>query len=139
MSDFEVIYYSRGGNTKKLADAIAGEMGVTAADVKAAALSPGVKITFLGSGCYGGKPGEDMMKFIRSGNFSGRKVALFGTSMGGIGKEVDEMASALKQKGANVVGSYFCKGKGFLVFSRGHPGKDDIDGARKFAKEMANK
>jgi flavodoxin I len=138
MSDFEVIYYSRGGNTKMLADAIAGELGVKAVDVKTAALSPDVKITFLGSGCYGGKPGEDMVKFIQSGNFSGRKVALFGTSMGGIGKEVDEMAAALRQKGANVVGSYFCKGKGFLIFGRGHPNQDEIDGARKFAKEMAS-
>lgn len=138
MSDFEVIYYSRGGNTKMLADAIAGELGVKAVDVKTATLSPDVKITFLGSGCYGGKPGEDMVKFIQSGNFSGRKVALFGTSMGGIGKEVDEMAAALRQKGANVVGSYFCKGKGFLIFSRGRPNQDEIDGARKFAKEMAS-
>jgi flavodoxin I len=138
MSDFEVIYYSRGGNTKRLADAIAGELGVKAVDVKTAALSPDVKITFLGSGSYGGKPGEDMVKFIQSGNFSGRKVALFGTSMGGIGKEVDEMAAALRQKGANVVGSYFCKGKGFLIFGRGHPNQDEIDGARKFAKEMAS-
>src|SRR5512143_2366617 len=110
MSDFEVIYYSRGGNTKRLADAIAGELGVKAVDVKTAALSPDVNIIFLGSGCYGGKPGEDMVKFIQSGKLSGRKVALFGTSMGGIGKEVDEMAAALRQKGANVVGSYFCKG-----------------------------
>jgi flavodoxin I len=138
MSDFEVIYYSRGGNTKMLADAIAGELGVKAVDVRSAALSPDVKITFLGSGCYGSKPGEDMVKFIQSGNFSGRKVALFGTSMGGIGKEVDEMAAALRQKGANVVGSYFCKGKGFLIFGRGHPNQDEIDGARKFAKEMAS-
>lgn len=138
MSDFEVIYYSRGGNTKRLADAIAGELGVKAVDVKTAALSPDVKIIFLGSGCYGGKPGEDMVKFLQSGKFSGRKVALFGTSMGGIGKEVDEMAAALRQKGANVVGSYFCKGKGLLIFSRGHPNQDEIDGARKFAKEMAS-
>ena len=79
MTDVSVIVDSRGGNTRKVADAIAKEMGITAKDV-AAASTDDVKLLFLGSGTYGGKPGEAMMKFIGSGDFSGRKVALFGTS-----------------------------------------------------------
>lgn len=134
---YQILFYSMGGNTRKLADAIAGELGVKAADVKAASVDPGAGVIFLGSGCYGGKPGEDMMKFIGKNDFTGRRVALFGTSAWGQGKEVRAMEDALKQKGANVLGSYYSKGK-FLVFiSKGHPNQDDLDGARKFAREMA--
>lgn len=66
-----------------------------------------------------------------------RSVALFGTSGRGEGKEVHVMAEALKQKGANVIGSYYCKGKAFVVANMGRPGREDLEGARKFAREMA--
>jgi flavodoxin I len=134
---YQVLYYSRGGNTRKLADVIAGELGVKAVDVKAATLEPGTGILFLGSGCYGGKAGGDMMKFIGSHDFSGRKVAVFSTSGGGMKKEIDEMSAALKNKGANILGTYTCKGKVFMIFSRGHPNQEDLDGGKKFAREMA--
>ena len=134
----QVLFYSKGGNTRKLADAIARELGVKATDIKTASiLDPAADIIFLGSGCYGSKPGEEMMKFIEKNDFSGRKVAVFGTSGGNAGMEVDLMAAALKHKGATVLGSYHCKGKAFLLFSTGHPNQEDLDGARKFAREMA--
>jgi flavodoxin len=133
----QVLFYSMGGNTRKLADAIAEELGAKSADVKAASIDPGAGVIFLGSGCYGGKPGEDMMKFIGKNDFTGRRVALFGTSAWGHGKEVQAMEDALKQKGANVVGSYYTKGKFLVVVSMGHPNEDDLAGARKFAREMA--
>jgi flavodoxin len=80
MADIAVLVFSRGGNTRKVADAIAEELGIKAADVTA---SPPVdaKVVFLGSGTYGGKPSETMMKFIESGNVTRRKVALFGTQI----------------------------------------------------------
>lgn len=61
------------------------------------------------------------MKFIEKNDFNGRKVAVFGTSGGNAGMEVDLMAAALKHRGATVLGSYHCKGKAFLLFSTGHP------------------
>jgi len=125
------------GNTKKMASAIAGELGIDATNIKTLTAVPQDGLLFLGSGSYGDKPAEDMTKFIANHNFAGRKVALFGTSGKGEGKEVQGMAEALKQKGANVMGSYYSKGKSFVVVNIGHPGRDDLDGARKFAREMA--
>lgn len=133
----QVIYDSRGGNTRKVADAIAQELGATAVDVKAASLKPGDGVVFIGSGCYGGRPGENMTGFIEANDFRERTVALFGTSGGGAGKEVEGMEAALKEKGADIVGSYFCKGQMALIFSRGHPDPADIDAAREFARRMA--
>ena len=136
MTDISVVVDSRGGNTRKVADAIADELGIKATDVT---ISPpdDAKILFLGSGTYGGKPGDAMMNFIGSGTFTGRKVALFGTSSSVAGSQnmIAVMADALKGKGATILGSYHCRGK-FLLLNWGHPNKEDLDNAKKFAQEM---
>jgi flavodoxin len=139
MTEVSVFVDSRGGNTKKVADAIAEELGITVGDITTSSPDDAT-ILFLGSGTYGGKPGEVMMKFIESGNLSGHKVAIFGTSASLTGgqKMIDAMSDSLKRKGATIVGSYRCKGKFFLV-NRGHPTKEDLDNAKKFAREMLNK
>jgi flavodoxin I len=139
MTDVSVLVDSRGGNTRKVADAIAEEMGIKARDVTTSSTDD-AKILFLGSGTYGGKPGEAMMKFIGSGNFSGRKVAIFGTaaSLSGNQKMIGAMTDILKQKGATILGNYHCKGK-FILVNRGHPNKEDMDNAKKFAREMITK
>jgi len=136
MTDISVLVDSRGGNTRKVADAIAEELGVKAGDARASPPDD-AKILFLGSGTYGGKPGEAMMKFIESGTFTGRKVALFGTSASPAGSEkmIAVMADSLKQKGATVLGSWHCRGR-FLLSNWGRPNEEDLDNAKKFAKEM---
>jgi flavodoxin len=136
MTSVAVFVDSRGGNTKKVADAIARELGVTVGDITAS-LPDDAGILFLGSGTYGGKPGEAMTKFIGSGTFTGRKVALFGTSggAGGAEKMIAVMADSLKQKGATIVGSFHCPGR-FLIMNWGHPDTKDLDNAKKFARDM---
>ena len=136
MTDVSVIVDSRGGNTRKVADAIAEEMGVTAKDVRAG-LTDDAKVLFLGSGTYGGKPGEKIMKFIETGNFSGRRVAMFGTSasLAGGQKMINAMTDALTKKGATIAGAYHCKGK-WLLINWGHPNKEDLENAKKFARMM---
>lgn len=133
-----VIYYSLTGNTKKLASAIAAELGAEAQSLKAVAGLPEDGVLFLGSGSYGDKPSEEMAKFLEKHDFRGRKVALFGTSGRGEGKEVQVMAEALKQKGAIVLGSYSCKGRAFAVVNMGRPGEADLTAARLFAREMVH-
>ena len=133
----QVIFYSRSGNTRKLADAIAEELGIKAVEIMTASIGPAPGVIFIGSGCYGGKPGMDMTKFIQAHDFAGRKVALFSTSWMNAGKEIDEMTSTLKGKGAAILGSYHCKGKTSIIFNRGHPDQADLAGGKKFAQEMA--
>ncbi|OPX69033.1 MAG: flavodoxin [Methanoregulaceae archaeon PtaB.Bin056] len=136
MSDIAVLVDSRGGNTRKVADAIASELGVALGDLNAP-LPADAKVVFLGSGVYGGKPGDGMTKFIGNGDFTGRRVALFATSGGTAGAEkvLDTMAVALKEKGATVLGNFHCRGK-FLFTNRGHPSPEDLENAKKFAREM---
>jgi flavodoxin I len=136
MTDVSVIVDSRGGNTRKVADAIAEEIGISAKDV-----TPGftddAKLLFLGSGTYKGKPGEAMMKFIESGDFSGRKVALFGTSasLAGGQKMINAMTDALTKKGATITGAYHCRGK-WLLINWGHPNNEDLENAKNFVRMM---
>ena len=118
----QVIYFSRSGNTRKIAEAIAGELSVQATDVKTAKFSPGKDIIFLGSGCYGNKPSPKMMEFIEANDFQNRKVALFGTSGAGKGMELVDMAEVLKQKNANILGRFYCKGKTFFFINTIHIG-----------------
>jgi flavodoxin len=136
MTDVSVIVDSRGGNTRKVAAAIAEVMGITAQDVTPG-LTDDAKLLFLGSGTYGGKPGEKMMKFIESGDFSGRRVAMFGTSasLAGSQKMVNTMTDALTKKGATIAGAYQCKGK-WLLINWGHPNKEDLENAKNFARMM---
>lgn len=136
MADSAVVVDSRGGNTRKVADAMAEELGVPVGDFTAL-LPDDVKTLFLGSGTYGGRPGEAMIKFIKSGTFTGRKVAIFGTSGSPAGSEkmIAVMTDTLKRKGATILGNYHCGGK-FLVLNWGRPNNEDLDNAKKFAKAM---
>lgn len=134
---YQVLFYSKGGHTRMIADAIASELGVKAGEIKNATIDRAAKVVFLGSGCYGGKPGEDMTKFIEAQDFSGREIALFSTSAGAGGKELDDMAGSLRQKGANVVGRFTCKGQFIFFVSRGHPDKADVENAKQFARQTA--
>ena len=132
--NIQVIYFSRKGSTKKIADAIAAEVGVDAINVKSATLNKN-EFVFLGSGSYGGKPGKSMINFILENDFSEMKIALFGTSGGGYGKETDVMETMLKEKGVLVKDKFYCKGK-FFLFNKDKPNEEDISAAKKFAKSI---
>jgi flavodoxin I len=136
MTDVSVLVDSRGGNTRKVAAAIAEEMGITPKDVSPG-LTDDASLLFLGSGTYGGKAGEKLVKFIEGGDFSGRRVALFGTSasLAGGQKMINEMTDALTKKGAIIAGAYHCKGK-WLLINWGHPNNEDLENAKKFARMM---
>jgi len=133
---FEVVYYSMCGSTKRIAEAIAGELGVKAEDIKTKKEPTKDSFLFLGSGCYRGKPGRKMEEFIARNDFKGRSVALFGTSGNDKGDEVKAMEELLKPKGALIRGSFYCKGKAFLFFNRGHPSNEELANAREFAREI---
>jgi len=133
---FEVVYYSMCGSTKKIAEAIAGELGVKAEDVKMKKEPTRDSFLFLGSGCYARKPWRKVQDFIARNDFKGRNVALFGVSASGEGDEVTAMEKSLKLKGAIIKGIFYCKGRAFLFLNRGHPSNEELANARKFASEM---
>jgi flavodoxin len=142
---YDVIYFSRSGNTKKVATAIGEELGVNVQHVRSVgSLSHGANI-FLGSGLYFMRPSKLVRDFIRNNDFRGRNVALFGTSTSGIGIETVWMEFLLKRKGATITGKYYCPGRFFLriagkffFFRKGRPADRDLEKAKEFARSTRN-
>jgi flavodoxin I len=133
---FEVIYYSMTGNTKKVAEVIAAELDVSAEDVKTKGELAEDSFLLLGSGNYFPLPGRGFKKLVASNDFDGRKVALFGTSGGGKGREVEALEKMVTAKGAKVMGKFHCTGKMLFFINRKHPDKKDLKNARKFARKL---
>ena len=134
---FEVIFYSMTGNTRKVAQAIAAELGVAAEDAKAKdGLAEG-SLIFLGAGLYGPLRGWGLKQFIATNDLHGRRVALFGTSGAGRGRELAALEELVVARGAEVVGRFFCSGQFLFLVNHGHPTSQDLADARRFAREMA--
>lgn len=139
-----VLYYSKGGNTKKIADAIADELEdvLKSEQIPPAYPPENVALLFLGTGEYAGKPDSKMVEFIRTLNTNRVKnVAVFGTSGAGSseGKAITAVKTLLKEKGINVVNEAFaCKGKYFGFLNRKKPDDTDIKNAKEYARRVYN-
>jgi flavodoxin len=133
---FEVVYYSLTGNTRKVADAIASELGVEAKNIRTVDTVAQDAFIFLGSGYYGAVLVKDIADFIDRNGLQGRKVALFGTSGFGWEKELSIMERQISGKGVKVVGRFNCFGR-FAAVKRGHPDAEELEQARSFARNVA--
>jgi flavodoxin len=139
---FLVVYFSRGGKTKKVAEEIAQELECKSVDITKE--TPGVSdvgVLLVGSGNYGGKTSDVILTFLRSLEpSSGRKAAVFATA-GGVrpgGPDppvLSVLNEVLEMKGYKVVASFKCPGQMFLL-NRGHPNKDDLNNAKSFARDL---
>ncbi|ACL76872.1 flavodoxin family protein [Ruminiclostridium cellulolyticum] len=138
-----VLYYSKGGNTKKIADEIADELEdvLKSEQIPPAYPPENVALLFLGTGEYGGKPDSKTLEFVRTLNKDRVKnVAVFGTNgKGTTGTAIDTIKSLLKEKGINVIDeSFCCKGKFFVFFNRKNPDTNDFKAAREYARRVYN-
>ena len=136
-----VIYQSKNGKTRKLAEAIAEAAGhIECNDLEhgydVSKIAEG-ELIFLGSGVYGGKSGDKVITFVRELKKSKKKVrlALFGSS-NGKGKAVKALRKITTKNGFNPIGEdYNCPGK-FLFFHPSRPNQADINAARNYAERM---
>jgi flavodoxin len=137
---FEVVYFSRTGNTKKVAEAIAAELKVTAKDIKTAGVLPHDAFIFLGTGCYGGTLPKEIVKFLEKNKFGGpgggRIMALFTTSAFGSDAERGLIEKQITGKGAVITHNFKCFGH-FLTTRKSHPTPDELQKARAFARTAA--
>ncbi len=139
-----VLYHSKGGNTKKIADAIAEELEevLKSEQIPPAYPPENVSLLFLGTGEYAGKPDPKMMEFIRTLTPNRAKnVAVFGTSGSGVadGKAITAVKAQLREKGINVIDeSFCCKGKYFIFMNRKNPDANEIKSAKDYARRVYN-
>ena len=127
-------YYSRGGNTKKLAEAIADAIGVPA-ETTAVPLSEDVEILFLGSSVYAGGVDRAVKDFIRGVDVQVGKVVNFSTAAI-LHSTQKQVAKLLAEKQIPLASEEFaCRGS-FAVMHKGRPNADDCRAAADFAKKI---
>jgi len=129
-----VRFYTRSGNTEKLAKAIAETVGVKAESVDIP-LDDKADILFLGCSYYAFDVDENVKKFIKENKDKIGKIVCFGTSamMKSVYKPMKKVA---EECGVDIEKEDFhCHGS-FGPMHKGRPNKDDISNAKKFAERI---
>jgi flavodoxin len=142
-----IIYSSKSGNTKKIADSMAFQVGCDAIRITSDnALSTvdleEYDLVFVGTGLFAGTPNEDMVRYLRNIDLKTAKLFVLFITWGGAPR-TDKLALAklrtlLESKGQKVFEDYFaCYGgwKGILM-KRGHPKTEEIKAAGEWAKKI---
>lgn len=128
-----VRYHSRTGNTKKIADAIAAELGVEAKDLSSP-LEDKAEILFLGSAIYAAGVDKKVKSFIADNKDKIGTIFSFCTT-GMLTSTYKQIKKLAEDCGVNVAEAEFhCRGK-FLLLHGGRPNEEDIAAARAFAKD----
>lgn len=131
-----VLYVSKTGHSKKLGEAIAKELNITAFNMKSNPKLNGIDLLFLVGGIYGGQSAPDLLEYVKTiDNTMVKKVVLV-TSCASKQTKQNAVRDLLKEKNIEVSEEEFiCQGS-FLVMGWGHPNKIDISNAVSFAKEI---
>jgi flavodoxin len=130
-----VRYYTKTGNTKRLAEAVAKAIGAEALPISTPVMEP-VDILFLGNSYYAFSIDPEVRAFVRSldKNLVGR-IANFGTAamLNSTYKKVK--AEADKAGIPMAEGEFHCKGE-FKSAHKGRPNADDLAAAAAWAKSL---
>ena len=128
-------YYSRGGNTKKLALAIGETLGVEALPVDTGLKEP-VDVLFLGSSVYAAGVDAQVKAFLAGLSVPVGQLVNFSTAaiLSSTYGQVKKLAQA---RGIPVSPREFhCRGS-FALLHRGRPDADDVARVQAFAREIA--
>ena len=131
-----IIYYSMTGHSKKIANAIAGELSIEAYNVKNHPVIKDVDLLFIVGGIYGGVSHPNLIEFVETLKVEDvKKVALITSCCGGVTPQ-KEVRTILNKNNIEVIDNeYICRGN-FLFFGMGHPNKKEIEAAVNFAKSL---
>lgn len=131
---YAVRYYTKTGNTKRLAEAIAKELGVEALPISEAVEEP-VDILFLGNSYYAFNIDPEVKAFVGSLDKSkiGKIVnfgsaAMLNSTYKKVKAEADKVGIPMDEK------EFHCKGE-FKGIHKGRPNQDDINAAVEFVKQ----
>ena len=132
---YAVRYYTKTGNTKRLAEAVAAALGVEAKPISEPVNEP-VDILFLGNSYYAFNIDPEVRNFIQSLD-SGKvgKIANFG-SAAMLNSTYKKVKAEADQVGIPMVEREFhCKGE-FKGVHKGRPNEEDLAAAAAFAKAL---
>lgn len=131
---YAVRYYTKTGNTKRLAEAIAGELGVEALPITEP-VTEAVDLLFLGNSYYAFNIDPEVKKFVASLDRSkvGKIVnfgsaAMLNSTYKKVKAEADKVGIAMDDK------EFHCKGE-FKGIHKGRPNSGDINAAVEFVRQ----
>ncbi|NLO85661.1 MAG: flavodoxin [Clostridiales bacterium] len=127
-------YYSKGGNTQKLANALSSELGVPALTVDQG-LKEDVDILFLGSAVYAFDADPQVKEFVKNLDVKVGKIVNFSTTA--MVKSTYEQVKKLADQ-KNIPMSeqeFYCKGA-FGIFHKGKPNDEDLKRVKAFARSV---
>lgn len=139
------------GNTRKVANAIAGQLGSELYDMDQLGIPRMDVSTYdligLGSGAYRFSLSPKLDRLAASINLKGKKVFLFSTSGNGSNKWHKNVKAVLDRKGAILVDEFCCRGFIDWAFfkwfggglNQGQPNDADLADARAFADSLKQK
>ena len=131
---YAVRFYTRSGNTKKLADVVAKTASVEAKDVTVP-LEEKADILFLGCSYYAFDVDEAVKKFIAENKDNIGKIVCFGTSamMKSMKKPISKVADTV---GVSVAQEEFhCRGQ-FGEIHKNRPNAADLEEISAFTKKI---
>ena len=130
-----VRYYTKTGNTKRLAEAVAGAVGVDALPISSPIEEP-VDILFLGNSYYAFSIDPEVRDFIRSLDKGkvGRIVnfgsaAMLNSTWKKVKSEADKVGIPMDAR------EFHCKGE-FKGIHKGRPNAEDLQAAAEFARKI---
>ena len=130
-----VRYYTKTGNTKRLAEAVAETVGVKALPISEP-ITEQVDILFLGNSYYAFSIDPEVRNFIRSldKNKVGRIVnfgsaAMLNSTLKKVKAEADKVGIKTDNR------EFHCKGE-FKGVHKGRPNEEDLKAAKEFAKSI---
>ena len=133
-----VRYYTKTGNTKRLAEAVAEAVGAEALPLGAPIEEP-VDILFLGNSYYAFSIDPEVRDFVRSlsGSRVGRIVnfgsaAMLNSTYKKVKAEADKVGVQMDER------EFHCKGE-FKGVHKGRPNEEDLKAAAAFAKSIVEK
>lgn len=132
-----VAYHTKTGHSRKLAKAVAADIGADALDIRQ--WTPGLKADtlLLFGGIYGGRSDAPMLAFARALSPRDVRRAVLMTSCASGRDRQDGVRDALTRAGVTVEAEEFVCPGGFLVFRMGRPNARDFREAVAFARRHA--
>ena len=141
-----VLYASRSGNTKKIAEEIAQELNCKTLQVTEKGLADAAELensdlVFVGTGVRYGYANEHLLSYLRTASLKQPKVFALFVTWGGAGRTskdaVAQLRDALGSKGRVLEDCFLCFG-GWNLLRRGHPNQADGKAAREWARKTLN-
>jgi flavodoxin len=142
-----ILYASRSGNTKKIADSMAAQLGCEAIKITSYSNPQALDLdaydlVLVGTGLYAGTPNEDIVKFLSNLQLQNPKQFALFITWGGAPRSdkiaLTRLRTLLEGKGQKVLEAHFAAFGGWkgILMKRGHPKPDEVKAAGDWAKKL---